>query len=246
MNTLIIPRADNEKDETLKAFGPLSQKGLNILFVPFFHVHLDANLPFEYQKCSSVCVTSRNGIRALEKIYLPNKQFLFVTGLSSLKHAREKLFYENIIHSLDGKVSGMIQAIAAHKNRIRKPLLYIRGDIIRTPLKELFESMDIPLLEHIGYHLHPNPSGVFQLQRALTQNPFGVCVLSQRMAHKILDILKNIPQNPKVIFFSLSPEITQTLSKFSTRIQESPAPCLDALKLMIANFYGKTLYGNLC
>ena len=214
--------------------------GIRVLFVPLFKVHFNLDLPDHYKHCSAVCATSRNGLRALSQISLPHREFLFVTGPSSMTMALD-MPYKNIFCSSNGRVSGLTQAICGQSHIFHKPLLYMRGDIIKTPLKERLANHHIPVVEHQAYQLDLCLSGKAKLKEALSLNPFGIAVLSQRIANVLFAVFQNKPPSRYTQFFSLSSDITHILKKISSNIFQAKTPNLDTLNNLIKRVLGKPL-----
>ena len=240
MHTLIVPRADNEQSHTLDAFEDLEQLGITILPVPLFNVLFNLDIPEAYKECSAVCATSRNGLRALSKLSLQNRDFLFVTGPASASMALE-MDYKRVFSSKDGHASGMIQVIGEHAHKFTKPLLYLRGDVVKTDLKEHLSKLNIPTLEYVAYELHLYPAGHAQLKGALSQNPLGITVLSQRIAHVLCDIFKEILPEPNLLLFSLSADISKVLATTNLKTLEANAPNLSSLSQLIKKTISKPL-----
>ena len=240
MTTLIIPRADNERFETLEAFKNLQKIGVRVVFVPLFKVYFNLDIPKDYQQCSAVCATSRNGLRALNQIPIFHRELLFVTGPASFNMALQMPF-KYIFQSPDGRVSGLIQIIREQAKHFRKPLLYMRGDVIKTPLKECLSNHHIPVVEHHAYQLDLCPHGESKLKEELSLNPFGVAILSERIAKVLLTIFQSTPLRVNTKFFSLSSDITHVLKKISPNIRQAGTPNLDTLNTLIKEDLGKPL-----
>lgn len=214
--------------------------GVPVLFVPLFKVHFDLDIPDDYKQCSAVCATSRNGLRALNQMSFPHQEFLFVTGPASLTMALDTP-YKHIFRAPNGRVSGLIQVICEQAHLFRKPLLYIRGDVVKTPLKERLANHRIPVVEHHAYRFDLCPSGAATLKKELSLNPFGIAVLSQRIANVLLTVFDNKPPWQHTHFFSLSSDITRILQKISPNIREAGVPNLDALISLIKRDLSKPL-----
>ncbi|WP_031934245.1 uroporphyrinogen-III synthase [Candidatus Hepatobacter penaei] len=224
MKRLLIFRADNEREDTLQALAPLTQWGIQPVFIPLTQVVFSAPLPEAMLRCPTACATSRNGIRMLHQSGFSPEKKLFVVGDASADLAR-KLGFHTITISPNGQASGLVSLLKKQHHTLPQPLLYVRGQEIKQDITSQLRDVHIYVKEYIGYAIHPIPAQKACLNQTL-RNPFwGICVLSQSIARTLTrfmdekrslssfssspdslsDVLEGVP------FFSLSADITHTL-----------------------------------
>ena len=117
----------------------------------------------------------------------------------------QTLGYQNAVMSPDGTAKGLVDCVVTKAQG--RSLFYLRGQEVRYPLKETLAKRNLPLCQHCVYKLVLRPEGAKQLHRALLSKPWGVVVLSLRIAQALKDIMAANALKPLLAethFFALS------------------------------------------
>lgn len=200
MQTLVIPRASNEATETAHFFEDVAVAVKDIALFDVLFKPPKTAVP----KDAAVCVTSKNGLRALARFGVSKDILLFVVGQASYDLA-QTLGYQNAVMSPDGTAKGLVDCVVTKAQG--RSLFYLRGQEVRYPLKETLAKRNLPLCQHCVYKLVLRPEGAKQLHRALLSKPWGVVVLSLRIAQALKDIMAANALKPLLAethFFALS------------------------------------------
>ncbi len=253
MKRLLVFRADNEREDTLKALSTLTQWEVQPVFIPLTQVAFSDPLPDEMLRCPSACATSRNGIRMLHQSGFSQEKELFVVGDASADVAR-KLGFHNVIISPNGQASGLVSLLKKQHHTLPQPLLYVRGQEIKEDITSQLRAFNICVKEYLGYVIHPIHAQKEHLNKAFNVLPWGVCVLSQSMARTLTRFMdeKRSPSSPDslsaslsnvlagVRFFSLSADITHTLrTQENLHIIDVPHPSLSTLVDTIVHYVSR-------
>ncbi|MGB1230029.1 MAG: uroporphyrinogen-III synthase [Holosporaceae bacterium] len=202
MQTLVIPRALNEAKDTAHFFEDVAVAVKAIALFDVLFKPPKTPVP----KSAAVCVTSKNGVRALARFGVPKDSLLFVVGQASYDLA-ETLGYQNCLVSSDGTAKGLVDLVVQKAQA--RPLFYLRGQEVRYPLKATLSKRGLSLCEHCVYKVILRPQGVKQLHQALLSKPWGVVVLSLRIAQVLKDVITTNRLQPflnETHFFALSAE----------------------------------------
>lgn len=241
---LVVPRAKEDLAETLDIFEDLSLKTEGVCL---FDVVFERAPDFFYNHKGDIdlfgCATSKNGVRVLKKWGFPSTFPLFVVGNAS-RHLASNLGFQNIFTSSDSTAQGLckpIQQFVAQKRLQTGCGIYVHGDMVRFDLKHTVEKMGCVCVAYKGYKLVSNPKERDRLRTLLRNNPFGVLVLSMRVAKSIAELV--VEQGitlEKTFFFSNSDACATPLKPlFRERVLCSTSPTLLSVKNLVKKTFGK-------